>query len=237
MKSHQLAEKFPEMTESELKDLADKIKQQGQQEDIVTLDGEILDGRNRYQACKLAKVKPRTRTFGSRTEDGADPVEFVLAHNLSRRHLSDDQRATIAAEFAGMERGRPKEEEKHEGNGNGSTEPFKLSTEKAAKKMNVSIAAVKRAVRVKKHASSKVKSELKKGKISLTKAAEVAKLPKKKQEKALTQPRVKLSGPKAKMLKAVDDWWKENKGTMEQYPQCQPEGMIRHIKQLIEKTL
>ncbi len=241
MKTHPLAEKFPLMSGPELIELAAKITAHGQKEPAVLFEGQILDGRNRFEACKLAGVKLKTREFGDRKEDGKDPVEFVIAHNLDRRNLSDDQRAVIAAEFAGMERGRPKEKEeksdKKDGKENGSTETFKLSTEAAAKKMNVSIAAVKRGVKVKKHASKAVKKKLNEGKISLTKAAEVAKLPKKKQEKALVQPREKKSGPKAKMLTALDAWWKENETGMRATPQCPPEGMIRHFKQLIEKTL
>lgn len=235
MKTHELADKFPLIADLDLSKLATSIKTDGQQEPIVLLDGKILDGRNRFEACKLAKVKPVTRNFGDRETDGEDPIAFVIAHNLERRHLTDDQRVAIAVEFTGMERGRPKSE-----NGNGESDngsPAPLSIDAAAKKLNVSKAAVKRGVKVKKHASKELKKALKAGKVSLTKAAKVAKLPKAKQAKALTEPRQKAVTAKAKMQNALDAWWTENKTSLLEHPMCEPESMVRHFKKLIEKAL
>ena len=54
--------------------------------------GKILDGRNRYEACKRAKVEPRVVQF---TKE--HPKEYVASANLLRRHLSTGDRAKIAA--------------------------------------------------------------------------------------------------------------------------------------------
>ena len=61
MTSHPFAELFPMMDDGELKELANDIKANGQREDITTLDGMILDGRNRFRACEMAGVEPMTR--------------------------------------------------------------------------------------------------------------------------------------------------------------------------------
>lgn len=97
MKDHPIAGLFPLLAPTELNELAESIQRSGQRDDIVLFEGLILDGRNRFRACEIAKVKPRTRVFDPKT-DGPSPLRFVLDLNLSRRHLITSQRAAIAAE-------------------------------------------------------------------------------------------------------------------------------------------
>lgn len=97
MKDHPIAGLFPLLAEPELKELAESIQRSGQREDVILFEGLILDGRNRFRACNLVGVKPRTRVFDPK-KDGPSPLRFVLDLNLSRRHLSTSQRAAIAAE-------------------------------------------------------------------------------------------------------------------------------------------
>ncbi|MCC7234893.1 MAG: ParB N-terminal domain-containing protein [Bryobacterales bacterium] len=59
MKAHPAAELFPMMTEAELRQLAEDIKAHGLADPITMLDGMILDGRNRFEACKRAGVDLR----------------------------------------------------------------------------------------------------------------------------------------------------------------------------------
>jgi ParB-like chromosome segregation protein Spo0J len=70
------------------------------QEPIVLLDGAILDGRNRYNACLAAGVEPAFVPFR-----GEDALKFVLAANLHRRHLNESQRSMIAAKLATLRDG------------------------------------------------------------------------------------------------------------------------------------
>ena len=58
MEFHQIANIFPMLGEEELSELADDIMQNGLHQPIVLYQGQILDGRNRYQACELAAVEP-----------------------------------------------------------------------------------------------------------------------------------------------------------------------------------
>lgn len=103
MKAHPLSEVFPLMDAAELRTLADDVTAHGLREPVVTYEGMILDGRNRWAACKLAKVKQVPTV----PYEGDDPVGYVVSANLHRRHLSVSQRAMIAAEIARLPRGNP----------------------------------------------------------------------------------------------------------------------------------
>lgn len=115
MKFHKFADLFPLMPENELAGLASDIKQHGLREPIVLYEDKILDGRNRWRACKSVGVEPKTKEFS-----GQHPISFVISLNLKRRHLNDSQKAAIAVELLPMLEteaekrvgGRPKKDRK-----------------------------------------------------------------------------------------------------------------------------
>ncbi len=86
---HELAEAFPRMDEFRLGTLVDSIETNGLREPIVLFEGKILDGRNRYQACLLAKVEPRFRDFDG---DFEAALQYVIDTNLERRDLTVTER-------------------------------------------------------------------------------------------------------------------------------------------------
>lgn len=139
MKDHPLAELFPLMEEADLSALAEDIKQHGLRAPITVYKGMILDGRNRFRACKIAKVEIKTRQF----ENGAEnaPLDFVLSVNLHRRHLTESQRALVAAKIAKAPKGRQSES-------NGVNSPHLPTITEAAKLLNVSAETVKEAKKV-----------------------------------------------------------------------------------------
>lgn len=94
---HPIAQIMPMMNAVDKDELRESIKKNGQREDIVLLDGMILDGRNRYECCVDLGREPRFR-FYDYVKDGASPTSFVLDKNLRRRHLTPSQAATIAVE-------------------------------------------------------------------------------------------------------------------------------------------
>lgn len=91
---HPAAELFPLMHGPEFDELVDDIALHGQREPIVlTPDGQLLDGRNRWRACAKAGVTPVTRV------ETSEPWAYVISTNVHRRHLSESQRAMIAAKI------------------------------------------------------------------------------------------------------------------------------------------
>ena len=95
---HPACKLFPQLPKDELRALAADIKANGLQNSIVLYEGKILDGRNRWLACKIAKVKP---TFVQWNGSGS-PVAWVISENLVRRHLTSSQRAVIALDILPM---------------------------------------------------------------------------------------------------------------------------------------
>lgn len=106
MQLHPFCDLFPEYLPGPLKELSDNIKQDGQLDDILTfpMPGEradglvehgILDGRNRYLACEMAGIEPRTRPFKGTVKQA---LAYVVSKNLlPGRQLTAMQRAEIAA--------------------------------------------------------------------------------------------------------------------------------------------
>ena len=95
---HPAAELFPLMQGDEFDALVESVRTQGLREAVwLTADGALLDGRNRVRACQAAGVKPEFREY-----DGDDPVAFVMALNMDRRHLSVGQQAAIALRLVPM---------------------------------------------------------------------------------------------------------------------------------------
>ncbi len=76
---HPLSERLPLMKEGEdFEQFADDIAANGQKETVKIYERKILDGRNRYRACKARGIPCR---FEKLTVDG-DPFDYVLSLNL-----------------------------------------------------------------------------------------------------------------------------------------------------------
>lgn len=95
--SHRFADIFPMIEGEQLEQLKADIKEHGLLQPIVMFEGKILDGRNRYKACKELGLTPREEIYA-----GTKPLEFVVSLNLKRRHLKPDQRAVLAQEVMPM---------------------------------------------------------------------------------------------------------------------------------------
>jgi N6-adenosine-specific RNA methylase IME4 len=175
VKFHALADLFPLLEGDELDALAADIKTRGLLHPIVLYEEKILDGRNRWNACRAAKVEPRTETYR-----GKDPVGYVISANLHRRHLNESQRAMVADKLATMGRGGDRRSEDFKG----SIDPLKTQ-EEAASLLNVSVPSVKRARIVRESGIPALAVAVDQGKVKVSDAASVARLPAKVQERAL----------------------------------------------------
>lgn len=98
---HPIALCWPALDEADLNALAESIKSQGLLSPITRYEGQILDGRSRYTACKIAGVEPRFVDY-----EGTDPVGFCQAQNDARRHLTTKQKGWVASELAKLQTGQ-----------------------------------------------------------------------------------------------------------------------------------
>lgn len=94
MEAHPAAEFFPLMTDEEFANLKADIAAHGLAEPIWLCEGKILDGRNRYRACRELSITPLFRDYV-----GPSPVAFAWSLNGERRHLTNGQRAAIGVEM------------------------------------------------------------------------------------------------------------------------------------------
>lgn len=92
MQIHELCSLFPKLDGESYESLKADINANGQRNPIMLHEGMILDGQNRYRACTELGIKPLFESYL-----GDDILDFVLAQNLHRRHLSAGQSATIVA--------------------------------------------------------------------------------------------------------------------------------------------
>jgi hypothetical protein len=160
--AHPLANLFPLMNHTDFTALRDDIAAQGLLEPLWLYEGQILDGRNRYKACKELGIQPQVRTY-----EGADPLGFVLSMNLVRRHLNESQRALVAADVATMRQGERTDLEP-------SANLPKVSQTKASELFNISTRSVTDAKRVKQEAQPEVVKAVRDGHLAVSAAAKLS---------------------------------------------------------------
>ena len=147
MEAHPIANLFPMMNNDEYAALVADIHQHGQREPIWLLDDAILDGRNRWQACRDLGIRPLTRDYTG-SADAASLINFVVSLNLKRRHLNSGQRAIVAL---GIEKALAEEAAKNTGGrprkGESEQEPLEIFP-KVSEASNTPIHAAKQAAEI-----------------------------------------------------------------------------------------
>jgi len=172
MKAHQYAEIFPPMDGNDFLALVEDVKTRGLLQPIVLYEGKILDGRNRFRACEQAGIKIKTVEYS-----GDDPLGYVLALNLNRRHLSDSQRAMVAAKIAMIPHGGARQ---------GANLHLETTVKEAAKSVNVSPRSVKDARKVSDKGTELLRKAVEKDEIPVSVAAKLADAPKETQRAAVS---------------------------------------------------
>lgn len=167
---HELSSLFPLITGDDFALMVKDIEANGQREPIILFDGKILDGRNRYRACRELDMEPQTSIY-----TGDDPLGLVLSLNMHRRQLTVAQRAIVAAEMIRRKReietGEPGAEEDA-----GRIDTPLPGVEDAAKALGISPRSVSAALRVFKEGTEELCEAVKRGEIRVSAAEQVTKL-------------------------------------------------------------
>jgi hypothetical protein len=202
---HRFANVFPLLEGQQFRDLVEDVRVHGLRAPIVLHEGAILDGRNRYRACRAAQVAARFEAYA-----GKDPLAFVVSANLQRRHLDASQRAMIAAEIVTLRQGLENKRgrapvEGRRGSGGRLLRPLKLgrpgklkrpheavppvgagvSADHAAKMLNVSSTQIRWARQVRDKGIPDLVKAVRTGSVSVQPASEVAALPKQQQQRIM----------------------------------------------------
>jgi N6-adenosine-specific RNA methylase IME4 len=153
---HPFADIFPLLEGADFEELVADVRVHGVREPIVLHRGKILDGRNRYRACIEAGIEPRFENY-----DGDNPLAFVISLNLKRRHLSESQRAMVAAKLATLRLG---DNQHSEG----------LPIGRGSELLNVGERSVARAREVQEHGAPELVHAVEHGIVSVSAAADIA---------------------------------------------------------------
>ncbi len=174
MEYHPIANIFPLIQGDEFDHLVHSIKTEGLLEPIVIHPdcGSIIDGRNRFRACKEAGVAVKTMEWGG---DG-DLLQYVVALNVTRRHLNHGTKSLIAGKLAQAKQGQRSDLK--------NCDP-KLTSEQAGRVFGISQKSVKRAKKVLKYGIPALIDSVHSGKIQITTAALIADYSDKEQKKLL----------------------------------------------------
>jgi len=173
VKFHEYAELFPWLEGAAFEELKADIAKNGVLEPIVFIGDTILDGRNRYMAARDLGIEyPRVEYEGSK------PLDFVIAKNLARRHLSESQRAMVGTRIARLPKGRPE---------NTAIAANVPTQAEAAALLNVSVDSIQRARKVERDGVPELVQAVERDEITVSAAAEIARLPQEEQAEAVEQ--------------------------------------------------
>lgn len=178
---HPIAAMFPLLEGAELQTLVSDIKENGLQEPVWIYEGKILDGRNRSTACMMAGVMLATRFFTGTEEEA---IAFSWSMNGARRHLSEGQLALAGAKMrpALTEAASKARLATLKQNANTEVEPLPprargKTRDQAGAIVGVSGKLIDAGSRVIKHGSPEVIKAVESGKLPVTVAAKLSRLP------------------------------------------------------------
>jgi hypothetical protein len=147
------------------------IAVRGQQEPIVMLKGELLDGRIRWLACEAAGVEPVTIEFTK-----GNPVAYVMSMNVRKeelkRKLKKYELALIGEELANLRNGS----NQFAACGREGSEyslPSFVTQEQAAQSLGVSVGLIKEARKLRANGLPRIIEMVMQGKVGLLDAARV----------------------------------------------------------------
>lgn len=128
---------IPPLAPEELAQLEANILADGCRDPLVTWNGTLIDGHNRFDICTTHKLPFKTVAIDLADEDAA--MDWIDSNQLGRRNLTPDQRS--------LARGRMynREKKRHGGAREASAQSEHLKTaEKIAERTKVSAATVRR---------------------------------------------------------------------------------------------
>lgn len=180
---------IPALTSEEFKQLEQNCLDEGIREKIITWNGFIIDGHNRYEIATKHQLKFETETKEFQNEN--DVREWMINNQFGRRNLSNYQRSVLALELESVFSARAKENLKASGQNFGKglptlAEPIEIkpinTRQEIAKVANVSHGTLDKVKVIEAKATPEVKAQLSTGEVSINQAYQEIKKEEKKAE-------------------------------------------------------
>lgn len=166
----------------DLSNLAESIRDHGQQVPVTLYEGQVLDGWNRCEACRLAGIEPVTLDLAP----GQDPWEYVKGANMLRRHMSPAERVAVMLKKNQLGIGANNQVIKIDH----PSQDDAPSVREIQKDLEVSFGTAQKAKRIAKAQDPALVDALSEKRVSLDEAAKLAKLPEPERRAALEAPKV-----------------------------------------------
>jgi phage N-6-adenine-methyltransferase len=219
MKIRPEAEIWPQMSDAELKSLAEDIRRDGQLDSIKLYQGEILDGRNRYLAMTKFCDPPLEPRFEE--VEPSSLIRYVISYNEQRRHMNESQRGLTGALALPFFEAEAKTRRAHGKTGPGKrsvpigterSEPQRAADD-AAKLFGTSSRNIGRGKAVATRGSDKLRAAVASGHLSLGKAEEIIKAfsTKAQQDNAVGHIAKSRAVTRAKSLTGEVEWYTPKK--------------------------
>jgi N6-adenosine-specific RNA methylase IME4 len=177
---------IPALTAEEFKQLEQNCLDEGIREKIITWNGFIIDGHNRYEIATRWNLDFQTES--KRFDNESDVREWMINNQFGRRNLSNYQRSVLALELESVfsERAREKQIE------GGKNKVVQISEQapmerkaitQISKVANVSHDTIAKVKKIEAVASEEVKAQLSTGEVSINQVYQDIKKEEKKAER------------------------------------------------------
>lgn len=180
---------IPALTAEEFKQLEANCLEEGIREKIITWNGFIIDGHNRYEIATRWNLDYQTES--KRFKDENDVREWMINNQFGRRNLSNYQRGVLALELESVFSEKAKEQQirKPESVSVNSPKQTPIDTRKELSKIaSVGEQTIARVKVIEAKASDEVKAQLRTGEVSINQAyQEIKKEEKKEQQEVKKQ--------------------------------------------------
>jgi 16S rRNA G966 N2-methylase RsmD len=200
---------IPPLTAEEFKQLEDNCIAEGIRDAIVTWNGYIIDGHNRYEIAQKYGLEFRVEAMEFEGEN--EVTEWMILNQFGRRNLSNYQRSVLALQLESVFREKAKEKERIRKTTSHICDESlpEISTKKElgilAKVSHNTIARVKKIEEV---ATPEVKAKLSTGELTINKAYQEIKKQEKKKEKEEIQKKVdSILNEKGILISDIEKGW------------------------------
>ena len=160
---------IPALTPEEFKQLEENCLKEGIRDAIVTWQGFIIDGHNRYEIAQRHNLE--YKSIEKQFENENDVVEWMIRNQFGRRNLNNYHRSVLALQLEDVFRQQAKEKEHTRKTTRQNSAESSIETRKELGKIaDVSHDTIMRVKAIQAKAPEEVKEKLRTGEVSINQA-------------------------------------------------------------------